>query len=613
MAPELSGFGIEYRVIQLFSRDRGKRSSYLNFSTSESGLLIALDLAQKGVDVAFNCLPSRDVTLRVLDADGRSCVASLTIRDELDRIYPLQAMRLAPDLPFQPQIYRADGETVRLPAGVYSVEAKRGPEYLVEKKTVTVGKGEGSGQIDIKLKRWFNPAAYNYYSGDTHIHAAGCSHYDYPTEGVSPQTMIRQARGEALSVGDILTWGPGYYYQKQFFTGHAESPMAGLEHAELQASNNTSLRPQSTVEDHESVIRYDIETSQFPSGHAGHLVLLRLRNQDFPGTKLLEDWPSWNLPILKWAKGQGAVVGGAHCGHGMVVESRSLPNWEIPPFDGTGTNEGIIDVTHGAFDFLSGCDYPPVHELNAWYHILNCGFRLAMLGETDFPCMNAERPGVGRSYVHLERRPLGDGGYDAWVSNLQRGKLYCGDGRSHFTEFRVNGNERGDPDIELSKPGSVEILGKVAVRLEPEVTPATKAIKESSEFVQPFWHVERARIGTSREVPVEIVINGVVAHTVNLLADGVPREIHFSTALTKSSWIALRILYSGHTHPIFVKVDGLPIRSSKRSASWCRSCVDKIWEVKSPFIRSQERTEAAAAFDHARAVYDQILIECDHE
>ena len=32
--------------------------------------------------------------------------------------------------------------------------------------------------------------------------------------------MFRQVQGEALDVGDVLTWAPGYYYQKRFFSGH---------------------------------------------------------------------------------------------------------------------------------------------------------------------------------------------------------------------------------------------------------------------------------------------------------------------------------------------------------------------------------------------------------
>ena len=34
-----------------------------------------------------------------------------------------------------------------------------------------------------------------------------------------PQDMIRQMQGERLNIGSVLTWGPDYYYQKQFFSG----------------------------------------------------------------------------------------------------------------------------------------------------------------------------------------------------------------------------------------------------------------------------------------------------------------------------------------------------------------------------------------------------------
>ncbi len=110
----------------------------------------------------------------------------------------------------------------------------------------------------------------------------------------------------------------------------------------------------------------------------------------------------------------------------MTVDSTDLPNYEIPPMDGVGTQEAIVDVTHGVVDFLSGCDTGPLAELNAWYHMLNCGFRLAMIGETDFPCISGERVGVGRSYVRLDRRPIGDEGYEAWIQNLRRGAYTAG-------------------------------------------------------------------------------------------------------------------------------------------------------------------------------------------
>jgi hypothetical protein len=598
----LSGIPVEYRVLQLFSRDSGHRSAKIHADAfSKTGGFRAF--GQGKFD--FECMPSRTVALGVLDTDGRGCVASLTIKDKLDHIYPPQAMRLAPDMFFQRQIYRADGETMRLPDGQYTVESRRGPEYLVGRQTVTIDATRL--RIDVKLERWIDPAKWGWYSGDTHIHAGGCAHYEHPTEGVSPETMIRHVRGEGVSIGDVLTWGPSWYYQKQFFTGHAVSPAATLEHPDLQTANNASLNPRPTPEDLESTLRYDVEVSGFPSSHAGHLVLLRLKDQDYPGTKMIEDWPSWNLPILQWARSQGAVGGMAHCGSGMVVESEELPNYEIPPMDGIGTQEAIVDVTHGVVDFLSGCDTPPLAELNAWYHMLNCGFRMALIGETDWPCITGDRVAVGRSYVRLDQHPMGDPGYEAWVHNLQKGKLYCGDGRSHFLEFAVNGRPSGDEDLTLNTAAKVNVEALVAARLEPTVPEDIQAIKDNWNG----WHLENARIGTTREVPIELVVNGVVMEKTNLVADGKPRQIKFRTLILRSSWIALRILPSSHTHPVFVLVSGKPIRASSKSAAWCRACVDKVWEVKSPFMRDSERPAAADAFEHARKTYEKIISECE--
>lgn len=602
-AAALSGFPLEYRVIQVFSRDAGPHRGSLTLFTFPPSVPFA---ASPTKDFDFDCVPSRVVSLGVLDDDGRGCVASLTIKDNAGHVYPLQAMRLAPDMFFHQQIYRGDGETLRLPDGEYEIVSKRGPEYLTARQTVLVSAAQS--RIDVRLKRWIDPAKWGWYSGDTHIHAAGCAHYQSPTEGVTPETMIRHVRGEGLAIGEVLTWGPSWYYQKQFFSGQAKSPEATLEHPELQAANNAVWQTHATAKDDESLLRYDVEVSGFPSSLSGHLVLLRLKEQDYPGTKEIEDWPSWTLPVLKWAKAQGGVVGFAHCALGMAVDSKELPNYEIPPFDSIGTNEAIVDITHGVPDFLSGCNLQPVAELNAWYHLLNCGFRLAMVGETDYPCVTGERPGVGRTYVRLEDRPVDNVGYEAWVRGIEEGRLYCGDGRSHILAFNVGGRRSGE-ELKLARPGPIRVDATVAARLEPEQTPAAKATQGSLQS----WNIENARIGNSREVLVELVVNGTVVEKTAIVADGSPKKVRFETTLARSAWVALRILPSCHSHPVFVLVDDKPVRASKRSAQWCRSCIDKLWDVKSPHMRESEQPEAAAAFDNARRTYETIATECDVE
>jgi hypothetical protein len=618
LASALSGLGLEYLVLQLFSRDRGERSAFLAFQAAVLpapvrrgaplaevySSLTATKLRKEGSGFAtsFECLPSIDVVLDIKDHDGASCTASVLVTDKIGRLYPAPTHRIAPDLRFHPQVYRATGESVRLPVGQYQIEARRGPEYLRTSTSVAVTSAADSLCVPIQLERWINAAALDWYPGDTHIHAAGCSHYETPTMGVTPETMIRHVRGEALAVGDVLTWAPGYSYQRQFNTGRVYAPSDALEFPELQRVNNRSFSPKHAARDSESIVRYDVEVSGFPSSSSGHLVLLGLSDPDYPGARSIEEWPSWNLPILKWAKGQGCVTGYAHCGVGMVVDSGELPNYEIPPFDLVGANEFIVDVTHGVVDFMSGAQMDPVAELTCWYHTLNCGFHATMVGETDFPCFFDERVGHGRTYVGLPHPPIGDKGYAAWVEGIRQGRLYFGDGRSHFLDYRINDQPVGGADVQLEAPGKVCITVRLAARLEPRADSVTD--------LSP-WHIEHARMGHSRAVLAEVVVNGRSVAAEEISADGRVRPISVWVDIERSSWVALRILPSGHTHPIFVRVAGRPVRASRRSAQWCLECVDALWREKSPQIADAEQKDAAAAYDEARRIYKRVLHDCD--
>jgi hypothetical protein len=149
----------------------------------------------------------------------------------------------------------------------------------------------------------------------------------------------------------------------------------------------------------------------------------------------------------------------------------------------------------------------------------------------------------------------------------------------------------------------------VAAWLAPEPTPETERIRTAPPFMEQPWHLERARIGDSRDVLVELIVNGTVRANQPILADGSPTPVSFRVEADASSWIALRVLPSGHTAPTFVTVAGRPIRSSRRSAIWCRESVDAVWNAKAPFIGQAERRAASDAFDHARRAYEAIARE----
>jgi hypothetical protein len=581
----LSGLSVEYRVLQIYSRDSGKREGRISFNVGQG----TQDLGfRSDVDVLFECEPAVALVVDVRDEDGTPTMASFIFRDRMGRVYPSPSRRLAPDFFFHPQVYRQSGETVSLPPGTYTVELGRGPEYLIQTSTITVPKTKTRREV-VRLKRWINLAKMNWFSGDHHVHAAGCAHYESPTEGVKPEDMWRHILGEDLDVGCVLSWGPCWYAQKQFFSG--------------------KLHPLSTAD---YLMRYDVEVSGFPSSHAGHLCLLRLKEDDYPGTSRIEEWPSWDLPVLKWGKSQGGVVGFSHSGWGLKISDEKLPSYEVPPFDGIGANEYIVDVVHDAVDFISSVDTPAPWELNIWYHTLNCGYRAKLSGETDFPCIYGERVGLGRVYVKL-----GDGqlDFDRWCEGIKHGRSYVSDGHSHLIDFQVNDVAVGEQtgELKLDAPATVKVTAQVAAYLDPTQSPAAKAVHDRPLEQKPYWEIERARLGDTRKVPVELVVNGESVARTEVSADGSIQGVSFDLPVKKSSWVALRIYPSAHTNPIWVTVGGKPVRASKKSAEWCLKSVDQCWSKKEPAIRSTEKEEARRAYEVAREAYKKILAECTDE
>lgn len=601
----LAGIRLEYRIVQIYSRDAGKRAAVVSFDVGQGSQDLGF---RNDVTLTFEAAPSVPLTFRVKDADGTPATAGFLIKDPQGRVYPSQAKRRRPDFAFHPQVYRGDGESIRLPQGTYTVECARGPEYLPETRTIKVGAEPVTAEFS--LRRWTDPSTLGWWSGDHHIHASGCAHYEKPEEGVFPPDMLKHILGEDLKVGATLTWGPGFDFQKQFFTGTTDK-----------------------VSTYPYLIRYDVEVSGFGSHQSGHLCLLRLKDQMYPGGDSKNHWPTLCLNTLRWAKKQGAVCGPAHSGWGLGVQTDRLPTYEVPPFDSIGAIEYIVDVTHEvpgpdgkavpAVDFLSHGDTPYVWEHNIWYHTLNAGFRTRISGETDFPCIYGERVGLGRSYVKLD----GKLDYDRWCEGIRQGRNYVSDGRSHLIDFSVGGVELGTNGSELrldAPEKKVTVTAKVSAMLPEKRDPAIrpyadvigraggKGSKWAAEL-KPFWHIERARLDETRNVKVEVIVNGYPAASSTIVADGSVKELKLLVPIERSSWVALRILGSSHTNPVFVVVGDKPIRASRRSVEWCLKSVDQCWSQKERLIAPAEKQDAIDAYEHARQVYRKRLGECEAE
>ena len=635
MTPRLSGLEVEYVIALVFSSEAGKREAVLAFDIGQG----TQDLGFRAeVPVLFDVRPAVAVKLGVRDSDGAPTTARLTFSDARGHVFPPQARRLAPDFFFQKHIYRADGGTVLLPPGEITMEASRGPEYRTVRRAVTIPAAKET-PLDVRLERWVNAAEFGYYSGDHHIHAAGCAHYTSPDIGMLPEHMFAQVKGEGLNVGCVLTWGYGFEHQRPFFGGAAHPLSEPL-----------------------TQMKYDMEVSGFGSAALGHVCLLNLRDLAYPGSDGTKGWPTWATPALRWTKQQGGFTGYPHSGSGMQVTPATaakrmlelrdankdarltsdevadallpepfetidadhdgglnepeltashervvdlLPNVAIPD---AGGHEIFVATAHGACDFISAMDTARLLEWNAWYHLMNCGFPLKCAGETDFPCMSGTHVGQGRTYVQLGR--VGRVDFAKWIEGLARGRSYVSDGYAHAFGFTVEGKSAGD-EVRLAQPQRVTARVKVAFSSE---TPIEIAYGTAQPVAGARLTGDTVTLHDSKPAPgakrrIELIVNGRVAAAAEVPADDQLHEITLTAAIAESSWVAVRQFPQLHTNPVNVIIGDKPIRASRHSAQWCIECIEQLWRVREKNIAPAERDAARQSFDAAKEIYRRIAAE----
>jgi len=97
MSPTLSGLPLEYRILGIYSRDRGQRSAVIGFNVGQGTQDVGF---RNQLSVLFDARPAIPLHLAVRDANGAATVAAFEIRDSLNRLYPNPLKRFAPDLFF---------------------------------------------------------------------------------------------------------------------------------------------------------------------------------------------------------------------------------------------------------------------------------------------------------------------------------------------------------------------------------------------------------------------------------------------------------------------------------------------------------------------------------
>ena len=268
------------------------------------------------------------------------------------------------------------------------------------------------------------PEPAGWYAGDMHVHRS-C--------GGSPESISSlhsKMSPQNLAVISLLA---------DMGNGEVQNPTTDLP---LVNGQDASVSTPGRIVHWDAEWHWDATYNQYPhQALGGHVVALGL-------TEAHQIWEEYTYPIFQWAHQQNAIAGFAH----FEALSSGIPqtlNCCMPI-------EYPIEVALGSADFISEDADPNGPELliDAYYRLLNCGFRPGLAAGTDYPCGVSEL-GSLLTYVQVAG---GQMTYRNWIEGIANGRTVISrNGHNEFLNLTVNGNATPGDDINLAGAGSVSV------------------------------------------------------------------------------------------------------------------------------------------------------------
>ena len=392
-----------------------------------------------------------------------------------------------------------------------------------------------------------------WYAGDMHVHRS-C--------GGSPESissLLTKMSSQNLAVISLLA---------DMGNGEVQNPATDLP---LVNGQDASISTSSRIVHWDTEWHWDAVYSQYAhQALGGHIVALGLTNAH-------QIWQEYTYPIINWAHQQNGIAGFVH----MQYLDNSIPqslNCCIPI-------EYPVEVALGSADFVEEDVDGSDSAIEAYYRLLNCGFRPGLAAGTDYPCGVSEL-GSLLTYVQVSG---GQMTYSNWIDGIAQGRTVISrNGHNEFLALTVNGSATPGDEIKLSGGGSVQVT------------------------VQ--WTAKQNLTGT-----IELVQNGeVVASKQASVTSGTPASLSATVDFTKSGWLAARRMDSDghqvHTAAVFVTVDNAPVRASVEDAEFYVQWMDNLLTKTSPggawsSYFPTSRSAAQARYQAAKTMYQQIALE----
>ena len=503
---------------------------------------------------AAGAAPATDLSVHVdvIDSFGSPVSARVHVRDALGRNWPP-----GPDSDLLSHdafghmggyFYTTGAFDMTVPPGLTRIAAGCGFEWRPALLTIDI---QRDTTLTITLSKPFDLRPRGWYSGDTHVHTRH-EPLDYDVE---PAEALLMSRAEDLSI----TWLLDQEYE-----------FSGGPH---------------TFSTAETILYY---TTEYRNQTSGHVALLGLKI-------LIGDWccepPEPVYPLLTsfhlaWHPDPGEAMVVAHPWNGGAFFGESgWPDFGL-------ARELPVMAAFEQLEAVDVCSYSNAANVSVteWYDYLDCGLRIPPSAGTD-AVTNAyivRPPGGYRVYAcQGAGAPHTAAG---WVDALRAGRVFVTN-YPLLPEFTVDGAEAG-AIIDRSGPSTSVI---VSFRVECAL-PLTRAV---------------------------ILRNRVPAATIDLPSgpEGTVYEAAIPIGVAESSWIALRVegatshphaasaqLFA-HTGPVYVHLDGAPVRKTAAAAEMLdridllETLTDLRGNWPNPFVEQLVSLHFEAARDRYRALF----------
>jgi hypothetical protein len=290
-------------------------------------------------------------------------------------------------------------------------------------------------------------------------------------------------------------------------------------------------------------------------------MLLGLNSLDFSPRPFQS--PRSGVPVVEWARGQGGrvVIGMAHAGF-----------WRDDALPAPGANccipwELVVHAARGRLDFMSVENRriaEPVEPgaLRLWSALQNSGFRVPLAGGSDFPCIHLR---MTEHTPHTDVLLEGELTYDGWLDALRRGRMATAKGYGYHLDLRI---------------GSARLGEEVGARAGEALTATIESRAPEAE-------------------EAELWVNGGVVARASLPAGH--QVASLSVSLPASGWVSARTAHV-LTNPVYVLVEGRPIRASAEDTCYLVKTVDHLADLVSAreLDLRGDRPAALAAYEEAR-------------